>query len=83
MNPSAEQDYRERIVRTLAYFQQQQDEELELENLAAVAAFSRSYFHRVFRGPPGESPKEHIRRLRLDRAAKKPPTLGEVPCASQ
>jgi AraC family transcriptional regulator len=71
MKPSTTQDYYERIVRTLIYIQRHLDDELELENLASVAAFSRYHFHRVFRGLVGESPKEHIRRLRLERAAQK------------
>ena len=36
--------------------------------MAAVAAFSPFHFHRVFRGLVGEPVKEHIRRLRLERA---------------
>ena len=70
MKPSTEQDYYERIVRTLVYIQRHLDDELELENLASIAAFSRFHFHRVFRGLVGESLKEHIRRLRLERAAQ-------------
>jgi AraC family transcriptional regulator len=69
MKPSTEQDYHERIVRTLVFIQGHLDDELELENLASVAAFSRFHFHRVFRGMVGESLKEYIRRLRLERAA--------------
>jgi AraC family transcriptional regulator len=71
MKPSTRQDYYERIVRTLVYIQRHLDDELELENLASVAAFSRFHFHRVFRGLVGESLKEHIRRLRLERAAQR------------
>ena len=65
MKPSTEQDYRERIVRTLVYIQQHLDDELELEQVAGVAAFSSFHFHRIFRGLIGETLKEHIRRLRL------------------
>jgi len=71
MKPSTGQDYRERTVRTLVYIQRHLDEDLTLEDLASVAAFSRFHFHRVFRGLVGESLKEHIRRLRLERAAQK------------
>jgi AraC family transcriptional regulator len=71
MKPSTEQDCYERIVRTLVYIQRHLDDDLELENLASVAAFSRFHFPRVFRGLVGESLKEHIRRLRLERAAQK------------
>jgi AraC family transcriptional regulator len=70
MKASTEQDYRERIVRTLVYIQRHLDEDLELEQLASIAAFSRFHFHRIFRGLVGESLKEHVRRLRLERAAQ-------------
>jgi AraC family transcriptional regulator len=70
MKNVTEQDYYERILRTLLYMQQHLDEELELEQLAAVANFSRFHFHRVFHGLVGESLGQHIRRLRLERAAK-------------
>ena len=68
--PSTQQDYRERIVRTLAHIQRHLDEDLALEDLATVAAFSRFHFHRIFRGLVGESLHEHIRRLRMERAAQ-------------
>jgi len=77
MKTSTGQDYRERIVRTLVYIQQHLDDDLELEQLAAVAAFSHFHFHRIFRGLVGEPLKEHIRRLRLERAAGSLKRSGE------
>jgi AraC family transcriptional regulator len=59
MRPSTEQDYHERIVRTLVFIQQHLDESLELDQVASVAAFSSFHFHRIFRGLVGESLKEH------------------------
>ncbi|HUE01089.1 MAG TPA: helix-turn-helix domain-containing protein [Bryobacteraceae bacterium] len=70
MKPSTTQDYRERMVRTLVYIQGHLDDDLELDTLAGVAAFSRFHFHRIFRGLVGETVKQHIRRLRLERAAR-------------
>ena len=70
MKASTEQDYRERIVRTLVHIQQHLDDELELERVAGVAAFSGFHFHRIFRGLVGETLMEYIRRLRLERAAR-------------
>jgi len=69
IKPATEQDYHERIVRTLVFVQANLDEELELESVARVAAFSPFHFHRIFRGLVGESLGEHVRRLRLERAA--------------
>ena len=71
MKASTAQDYSERIVRTLVYVQQHLDDEIGLDGAAAVAAFSAFHFHRVFRGLVGETLKEHVRRLRLERAARK------------
>lgn len=70
MKLTTEQDYQQRIVRTLVYVQQHLDDDLELEQVAAVAAFSRFHFHRIFRALVGETLKEYIRRLRLERAAR-------------
>jgi AraC family transcriptional regulator len=77
MKPSTEQDCRERIVRTLVYIQQHLDDDLELEQVAGVAAFSSFHFHRIFRGLVGETLKEHTRRLRLERAARNLKLSGE------
>jgi AraC family transcriptional regulator len=64
-------DYKARMLRVLVHIQQHLDDALGLEELAAVACFSPYHFHRVFRGMIGESVKEHIRRLRLERAASR------------
>jgi AraC family transcriptional regulator len=45
------------------------DDELSLPELAGVANFSACHFHRVFRALTGEGVAEHVRRLRLERAA--------------
>ena len=69
MNDKTLQIYKERILRVLVYIQQRLDEDLSLTELAAMAHFSPYHFHRIFRGMVGESIGEHIRRLRLERAA--------------
>jgi AraC family transcriptional regulator len=61
--------YHQRMAQVLLFIQQNLDENLALERLARVAHFSPYHFHRIFRGMVGESVKEHIRRLRLERAA--------------
>jgi AraC family transcriptional regulator len=77
MKQSTEQDYHRRIVRTLVYIQEHLDDALKLEQVAAVAAFSSFHFHRVFRGLVGETVKEYVRRLRLERAARDLKRLDE------
>jgi AraC family transcriptional regulator len=62
-------DYRERILRVLVHIQTHLDEDLDLAFLARLAHFSPFHFHRVFRGMVGEPVKEHVRRLRMERAA--------------
>jgi AraC family transcriptional regulator len=69
MRPQTERTYQERILRVLVHIQQHLDDALPLEELARVACFSPYHFHRIFEGMVGESVKEHIRRLRLERAA--------------
>jgi AraC family transcriptional regulator len=69
MKPVTLHDYKRRVQRVLVHIQQHLDEPLRLNELAAVACFSSFHFHRVFRGMVGESVKEYVRRLRLERAA--------------
>lgn len=71
MKDSTEKLYAERLLRVLVFIQQHLDEEMPLEELARVAHFSPYHFHRIFRGMVGESLREHIRRLRLERAAQR------------
>ncbi len=69
MRESTRKDYRERMLRVLTHIQRHLDEDLGLADLAAIACFSDYHFHRIFRGMLGEGVKEHVRRLRLERAA--------------
>jgi len=69
MRAETEQSYKERVLRVLMYIHSHLDETMSLEDLAGIAHFSPFHFHRIFRGMTGESVKEHIRRLRLERAA--------------
>jgi AraC family transcriptional regulator len=78
MKSLTERDYRKRILRVLVHIQTHLDEALPLDELARVAHFSPYHFHRVFRGMVGESVKEHVRRLRLERAAQRL-KLGDQP----
>jgi AraC family transcriptional regulator len=70
MRRATEQSYQERILAVLVHIQEHLDEPLPLDELARVACFSPFHFHRVFRGMVGEPVAEHIRRLRLERAAR-------------
>lgn len=62
-------DYQQRVGRVIQHLEQNLDRDLSLAELAAVASFSPCHFHRVFRALTGEGVAEHVRRLRLERAA--------------
>jgi AraC family transcriptional regulator len=62
-------DYQQRVGRVIQHLEQHLDDDLSLPELAGVASFSPFHFHRVFRALTGEGVAEHVRRLRLERAA--------------
>ncbi len=70
-SPDRRGDWQARILRVLVHIQQHLDEELLLDGLAGLADCSPYHFHRVFSGMVGEGVKEHVRRLRLERAAQR------------
>jgi AraC family transcriptional regulator len=72
------EDYRKRMLAVLVHVQRHLDADLSLEELASVASFSPFHFHRIFRGLVGESVKEHVRRLRLERAAHRLRHTGQT-----
>ena len=64
-----EKEYQSRIRKVLAYIQENLSEELPLEKLSEVAFFSPFHFQKIFSKYVGESPKQYIMRLRLERIA--------------
>jgi AraC family transcriptional regulator len=69
-HPMTTGDHHARIARATAYLERHLDEELDASSLAKVACLSEFHFHRVFRAVVGESVMSHVRRLRLERAAR-------------
>jgi AraC family transcriptional regulator len=55
--------------RVLEYIDRHLDEQLELDSLAKVAAFSPFHFHRLFTAWFGETLGDYVRRRRLETAA--------------
>ena len=55
--------------RVLDYIGEHLDEELSLARLSEVGCFSRFHFHRIFQAVTGETLNNHVRRVRLERAA--------------
>jgi AraC family transcriptional regulator len=65
------EEYAGRVNRVLDYVDAHLDEELGLELLARVAAFSPYHFHRLFSALIGEPLGGYIRRVRLEQAASR------------
>lgn len=68
--PNLLHQHRARLQRVIAYLEVHLDEPLDARVLATVGGWSEFHFHRVFRALTGESAMAHVRRLRLERAAR-------------
>jgi AraC family transcriptional regulator len=65
------ENYTDCIEDVMRYIREHITEPLDRETLADVAGFSVPHFHRVFTAHFGESAISYVRRLRLERAARK------------
>ena len=65
------EEYSETIEDVKLYIRAHIQEPLNREVLAEVAGFSVPHFHRVFTAHVGESAVSYVRRLRMERAARK------------
>ena len=57
-----------RLRRAMQFVEAHIDEPINLERLAAVVRMSPFHFHRQFKRSTGLTPREYIRRVRIDRA---------------
>ena len=57
------------LISLLVHIQSHLDEDLSLASLSSMASLSPGQFHRSFKAMIGETPKEYVARLRLERAA--------------
>jgi AraC family transcriptional regulator len=64
-------DHRARVAAVQRFLEEHLDEALDFDALARRAAYAKHHFHRVFRGVTGESVQGFVRRLRLERAARR------------
>lgn len=71
-------DYQRRLLRAQQVLQERLDAPIDPAALAQAAHFSLHHFHRVFRAQMGETVMEHVRRLRLERAARRLRTGGDM-----
>jgi len=63
------QHYHARMQRVLQHIEEHIDEDLSLEVLSGVAAFSRHHFHRQFSNLFGIAPRDYVHLARLKRAS--------------
>jgi AraC family transcriptional regulator len=69
--PQTLEDHAVCIEEVMRYIRAHISEPLDRETLADVAGFSVPHFHRVFTAHVGESAISYVRRIRLERAARK------------
>ncbi len=65
------EDYVKRILKVLIYIEDHIEDEISMEELAKIACHSSFHFHRIFHRVVGETSHKYVRRLRLEKAAKK------------
>ncbi len=69
--PQILEDHSVCIDEVMRYIRAHIGDPLDRETLADVAGFSVPHFHRVFTAHVGESAISYVRRIRLERAARK------------
>lgn len=69
--PQVFEDHSVYIEEVMRYIRAHIGEPLDREQLADVAGFSVPHFHRIFTAHVGESAISYVRRIRLERAARK------------
>jgi len=65
------EDYAHRLLRAQQLLESRLDAEVTPAELAEAASFSLHHFHRIFRAQLGETVMQRVRRLRLERAARR------------
>jgi len=63
-------EYERRVNRVVDYIGEHPADELSLERLARIAAFSPYHFHRIFKSVADETLFEFIQRLRIEKGAQ-------------
>lgn len=63
-------EHQERLRRAQRFLEAHLDEPLDPRAVAKAAHYSLHHFHRLFRAHFGESVMQHLRRLRIERAAR-------------
>ena len=66
---TALQNYHDRMKRALDHIDRHLDDQLDLEAVSAVAAFSKFHFHRQFTATFGLSVQRYVQLSRMKRAS--------------
>lgn len=69
MTQHIRRDYTQCINQVLVYIRSNIEKPLMLEPLARIACLSPHHFHRVFHAVVGETPHQHVMRVRMENAA--------------
>ncbi len=69
MKKTAQQNYHDRMQRVLDFIDQNLADELALDTLAGIAAFSKFHFHRQFTATFGVAVHRYVQMLRMKRAS--------------
>lgn len=64
-------EYGECLDTVMKYIREHLNEPLHRDVLAGIAGFSVPHFHRIFTTHTGENISDYVRRVRLERAARK------------
>lgn len=67
-NSQSKKEYLRRIHKVQDYIEAHVCDSLSLEELAAIAGFSKYHFHRIFKGIVNESLLQYVNRLKLEKA---------------
>lgn len=68
-NNNAREDYISRINKVMDFIEANLDTDLKLIDLAKLASFSQFHFHRIFKAMVGETLRNYILRLRVEKSA--------------
>lgn len=63
------EEYKKRIIRIIKYIDEHLDDDLSLEKVAAVGAYSPFHFHRIFKLITGETLQNYIIRKKIEKSA--------------
>lgn len=77
MKETTKVEYLKRVQRVQFYIENHLDNKLVPLELSKLANLSPHHFHRIFRGITGESILEYVRRLKLERAARRLRITGQ------